>query len=112
MYTTAHVFSWVLFLKVDSFSRTNVESIWAIGDVTNRINLTPVALMEGMAVAKTAFGNEPTKPDYRYGFSNPINFIYVNAISVRVGGLIQPHSVYEVLYNFVCVVSRLKWSHP
>ncbi|KAG0618349.1 hypothetical protein M758_4G056700 [Ceratodon purpureus] len=53
-------------IEVDSFSKTNVENIWAIGDVTNRINLTPVALMEGMAMAKTAFGNEPTKPDYRY----------------------------------------------
>lgn len=53
-------------IEVDSFSRTNVDSIWAIGDVTNRINLTPVALMEGMAMAKTAFGNEPTKPDYRF----------------------------------------------
>jgi len=32
-------------IKVDRFSRTNVPSIWAIGDVTNRLNLTPVALM-------------------------------------------------------------------
>jgi glutathione reductase (NADPH) len=34
-------------IKVDEFSRTNVPSIWAVGDVTNRMNLTPVALMEG-----------------------------------------------------------------
>ncbi|ERN01431.1 hypothetical protein AMTR_s00002p00266310 [Amborella trichopoda] len=46
-------------------SRTSVESIWAVGDVTDRLNLTPVALMEGCAFAKTVFGNEPTKPDYR-----------------------------------------------
>jgi glutathione reductase (NADPH) len=39
--------------------------VWAIGDVTDRINLTPVALMEGMAFAKTAFGGQPTKPDYQ-----------------------------------------------
>lgn len=64
-------FLWVLLFKVDSYSRTNVDSIWAIGDVTNRINLTPVALMEGMAMAKTIFGNEPTKPDYRYSSSVP-----------------------------------------
>ena len=32
-------------IKVDRFSRTSVPSIWAIGDVTNRLNLTPVALM-------------------------------------------------------------------
>jgi len=50
---------------VDDYSRTNVESIFAIGDVTDRIQLTPVALMEGMAMAKTMFGGgEPQKPDH------------------------------------------------
>lgn len=53
-------------IEVDEYSQTNVDSIWAIGDVTNRMNLTPVALMEGMALAKTIFGNEPTKPDYSF----------------------------------------------
>nr|AOR16602.1 glutathione reductase [Tripidium arundinaceum] len=52
-------------IAVDEYSRTSVDSIWAVGDVTNRVNLTPVALMEGGAFAKTVFGNEPTKPDYR-----------------------------------------------
>ncbi|KAH7863206.1 hypothetical protein Vadar_014725 [Vaccinium darrowii] len=52
-------------IEVDEYSCTSVPSIFAVGDVTNRINLTPVALMEGVAVAKTLFGNEPTKPDYR-----------------------------------------------
>ncbi|XP_033145571.1 glutathione reductase, chloroplastic isoform X2 [Brassica rapa] len=51
--------------KVDEYSRTSVPSIWAVGDVTDRINLTPVALMEGGALAKTLFQNEPTKPDHR-----------------------------------------------
>lgn len=55
----------LLLSQVDEFSRTSVPSIWAVGDVTDRINLTPVALMEGGALAKTLFGNEPTKPDYR-----------------------------------------------
>eukprot|EP00963_Diacronema_lutheri_P008616 scaffold764_cov363-Pavlova_lutheri.AAC.4 len=49
---------------VDEFSKTNVDNVWAIGDVTNRLNLTPVALMEGMAFVKTVFDNTPTKPDY------------------------------------------------
>lgn len=53
-------------IKVDEYSRTNVPSIWAIGDVTNRVNLTPVALMEGMAFAKSCFGGELTKPDYDF----------------------------------------------
>ncbi|GAB4856188.1 hypothetical protein Ancab_014113 [Ancistrocladus abbreviatus] len=52
-------------IKVDEFSRTNIPSIWAIGDATNRMNLTPVALMEGTCFAKTVFGGESSKPDYR-----------------------------------------------
>lgn len=52
-------------IEVDEYSRTSVPSIWAVGDVTDRVNLTPVALMEGVALAKTIFLNEPTKPDYR-----------------------------------------------
>ncbi|CAI0434300.1 unnamed protein product [Linum tenue] len=52
-------------IEVDEYSRTAVPSIWAVGDVTDRINLTPVALMEGMALAKTLFKDEPSKPDYR-----------------------------------------------
>ncbi|KAG0576369.1 hypothetical protein M758_5G090400 [Ceratodon purpureus] len=51
-------------IKVDEYSRTNVPSIWAIGDVTNRINLTPVALMEGTCFAKTEFAGTPMKPNY------------------------------------------------
>ncbi|THG05617.1 hypothetical protein TEA_000802 [Camellia sinensis var. sinensis] len=51
-------------VKVDEYSRTNIPSIWAIGDVTNRMNLTPVALMEGTYFAKTVFGGQPSKPDY------------------------------------------------
>lgn len=52
--------------QVDEYSQTSVPSIWAVGDVTDRMNLTPVALMEGGALAKTLFRNEPTKPDYRF----------------------------------------------
>ncbi|KAL8481153.1 hypothetical protein ACS0TY_027085 [Phlomoides rotata] len=53
-------------VKVDEYSRTNIPSIWAIGDVTNRMNLTPVALMEGSLFAKTVFGGQPTAPDYNH----------------------------------------------
>ena len=51
-------------IMVDDFSKTNVDSIYAVGDVTNRIQLTPVALSEGMAVAATLFDDRPTKPDH------------------------------------------------
>lgn len=59
-----------MLLQVNEYSQTSVPSIWAVGDVTDRVNLTPVALMEGGALAKTIFGNEPTKPDYRYVLLN------------------------------------------
>eukprot|EP00246_Nothoceros_aenigmaticus_P000782 TRINITY_DN11011_c0_g1_i1.p1 TRINITY_DN11011_c0_g1~~TRINITY_DN11011_c0_g1_i1.p1 ORF type:complete len:588 (-),score=109.36 TRINITY_DN11011_c0_g1_i1:701-2395(-) len=52
-------------IEVDEYSSTSVDSIWAIGDVTNRLNLTPVALMEGMAFSKTVFGNQKTKTDHK-----------------------------------------------
>ncbi|NBB92050.1 MAG: glutathione-disulfide reductase [Gammaproteobacteria bacterium] len=43
-------------IEVDAYSRTNVDNIFAVGDVTDRLNLTPVALMEGHAFADTQFG--------------------------------------------------------
>ena len=51
-------------VSVDAFSRSSVPSIWAIGDATDRINLTPVAIHEGMCLAKTLFGGVDTKPDH------------------------------------------------
>jgi glutathione reductase (NADPH) len=50
---------------VDAYSRTRVPHIYAIGDVTNRINLTPVAIREGHAFADTVFGGRPTAVDHR-----------------------------------------------
>jgi glutathione reductase (NADPH) len=49
---------------VDEYSRTNVEHIWAVGDVTDRINLTPVAIREGAAFAETEFRGNPTAFDH------------------------------------------------
>jgi glutathione reductase (NADPH) len=49
---------------VDAWSKSSVDSIHAIGDVTNRLNLTPVATSEGMALAKTLFGGQPTPADH------------------------------------------------
>ncbi len=51
-------------VAVDEYSRSSVPSIYAIGDVTNRLALTPVAIREGHAFADTVFGNKPTKPDH------------------------------------------------
>jgi glutathione reductase (NADPH) len=51
-------------IVVDEYSRTSVDSIWAVGDVTDRINLTPVAIREGHAFADTEFNNKPTSFDH------------------------------------------------
>jgi glutathione reductase (NADPH) len=51
-------------IAVDRFSQTSVPHIYAVGDVTNRINLTPVAIREGHAFADTLFGNKPTAVDH------------------------------------------------
>ena len=49
---------------VDEFSRSNVDSIWAVGDVTDRINLTPVAIREAQGFAETEFMGRPTSFDH------------------------------------------------
>ncbi len=51
-------------IRVDEYSRTSVPSIWAIGDVTDRLNLTPVAIHEAMCLVRTLFAGEPTPVDH------------------------------------------------
>ena len=51
-------------VEVDEWNRTSVESIFAVGDVTDRVNLTPVAINEGRAFAETFFNKNPMTLDY------------------------------------------------
>ena len=51
-------------ILVDEYSRTNVDNIYAVGDVTNRVQLTPVAIREGQAFADTVFNDDPKTVDY------------------------------------------------
>ena len=51
-------------IKVDDENRTNVPSVFAVGDVTNRVQLTPIAIREGQAFADTFFGKKPHRVDY------------------------------------------------
>ena len=51
-------------IKVDQYSQTSVPSIYAVGDVTDRAQLTPVAIREGAAFIETVFNNNPTSPDH------------------------------------------------
>jgi len=51
-------------IAVDAWSHTNVENIWALGDVTDRVNLTPVAIHEAMCFVSTVFGGRPLPVDH------------------------------------------------
>jgi len=51
-------------IKVDEYSRTNLDNVWAIGDVTDRIALTPVAIQEAMALYRTEYLDDPTPCDH------------------------------------------------
>lgn len=51
-------------VKVDSYSRSSVDWLYAIGDVTDRVALTPVAIREGMAFVETVFKDNPTEVDH------------------------------------------------
>jgi glutathione reductase (NADPH) len=79
-------------VAVDGYSRTNVPNIHAIGDVTNRVNLTPIAIREGHAFADTEFGGKPTKVAYDFiptaVFSTPeIGTVGVPEAAARAKGL-------------------------
>ena len=76
---------------VDEFSRTNVENIWAVGDVTDRINLTPVAIREAVAFVETAFRNNPQGYDHQFVASAvfsqpPIGAVGLSEAEARHGG--------------------------
>ena len=51
-------------IVVDKYSRTNVPNVYAVGDVTNRVQLTPVAIHEAMCFVDTVFRGKPTRPDH------------------------------------------------
>jgi glutathione reductase (NADPH) len=51
-------------IAVDEYSQTNIPSVFAVGDVTDRVNLTPVAIREGHAFADTVFGGTPRKAEH------------------------------------------------
>jgi glutathione reductase (NADPH) len=52
-------------IEVDDYSRTSTPNVYAVGDVTNRVNLTPVAIREGHAFADSVYGGKPTPVDHR-----------------------------------------------
>jgi glutathione reductase (NADPH) len=84
-------------VAVDADSRSSVPGVWAIGDVTHRMNLTPVAIAEGRAFADTEFGGRPTRVDHRLVASAvftdpPIATVGPSEAAAVAGG---PVDVYE-----------------
>ena len=78
-------------IPVDGYSRTLAPSVYAVGDVTNRANLTPVAIREGHAFADTVFGDRPTIVDHSLiptaVFSSPeIGVIDMSEATARLRG--------------------------
>jgi glutathione reductase (NADPH) len=76
---------------VDEFSRTTVPNIWAVGDVTNRINLTPVAIREAAAFVETAFKANPQGFDHEHVASAvfsqpPVGAVGLSEAEARQGG--------------------------
>ena len=76
---------------VDDFSKTNVDNIWAVGDVTDRINLTPVAIREAAAFAETEFRGNPTRFDHELVASAvfsqpPVGAVGLSEAEARHGG--------------------------
>ena len=76
---------------VDAYSKTNVDNIWAVGDVTDRINLTPVAIREGAAFVETVFKNNPTSFDHEHVASAvfsqpPVGSVGLSEADARHGG--------------------------
>lgn len=68
-------------IVVDADNRSSVPGIWAIGDVTHRINLTPVAIAEGRAFADTEFGHHAARVDYR----NVASAVFTDPLLATVG---------------------------
>ncbi len=68
-------------IVVDGYSQSTAPSVYAIGDVTDRVNLTPVATAEGMAIANTLFNKRPTALDY----SNIPTAVFADPNAATVG---------------------------
>ena len=88
-------------VEVDEWNRTSVESIFAVGDVTDRVNLTPVAINEGRAFAETFFNKNPMTLDY----SNIASAVFSQP-PVSVVGLTEEEA--RMSHNVRLFISRFR----
>jgi glutathione reductase (NADPH) len=81
-------------VKVDAYSRTTASHIYAVGDVTDRMQLTPIAIHEAMCFVETAFKNNPTAPDHVHVPSAVFTTPELAAIGLsEATALLQGHSI-------------------
>jgi len=81
---------------VDELSRTSVPSIYAIGDVTNRLNLTPVAIREGHAFADTVFGEAPWQADYEHVPKAVFSTPEIGTVGLTEEDAVRCHAVVDI----------------
>jgi glutathione reductase (NADPH) len=89
-------------IPVDEWSRTSAPTVWAIGDVTTRPDLTPVAIHEGACLARTLFGDAPTAPSWE-----PLATAIFGHPPVGVVGLGEDEAR-ERFGDVVCFTSRFR----
>jgi glutathione reductase (NADPH) len=83
-------------VAVDEFSQSNVPSIYAIGDVTNRVNLTPVAIRDGHAFADTVYRQRPTAVDHRSVPSAVFGRPPIGTVGLGEGDARQSHGELDI----------------
>ncbi|MXO73690.1 glutathione-disulfide reductase [Altererythrobacter aerius] len=83
-------------IVVDRFSKTNVDHIYAVGDVTGRVQLTPVAIREGHAFADTVFGNNPRAIDHECIPSAVFSHPPIAAVGLTEGQARNTHGAVKV----------------
>ena len=81
---------------VDEWQRSSVPNIYAIGDVTDRINLTPVAIAEGRAIAETLYNNNPTKMDHTHVPSAVFSQPPIGAVGLTEERALREHGEVDV----------------
>ncbi len=86
-------------VAVDQFSKTNVDNIWAVGDVTDRINLTPVAIREGAAFAQTEFYANPTSFDHDMVASAVFSQPPVGSVGLSEGDARRQHGKLDIYFS-------------
>lgn len=83
-------------IRVDAYSRTNVENIYAVGDVTDRVQLTPVAIHEAMCFIDTVYRDRPTSPDHELIATAVFSQPEIGTIGLSEEAAAKDHEMLEI----------------